>query len=85
MHPNAVVEVLKLTLLFIPCFDFLKYKMMCSFIHFGIEEISIIPCMDTSVCRSCNAITVCKYGKSSCHSDCFIIPGKANKSILSCC
>ena len=34
--------------------------------------------MDTSVCRSGNAITVCKYGKSSCHGDCFIIPGMAN-------
>ena len=28
VHPNAAVEVLKLTKLFIPCFDFLKYKMM---------------------------------------------------------
>ena len=35
------------------------------------------PYMDTSVCPSENAITVCKYGKSSCHGDCFIIPGIA--------
>ena len=27
-----------------------------------LEEISINPYMDTSVCRSGNAITVCKYG-----------------------
>ena len=38
----------------------------------------INPYMDTSVCRSGNAITVCKYGKSSCHGDCFIITGMAN-------
>ena len=50
-----------------------------------LEEISINPCMDTAVCRSGNAITVCKCGKSSCHGDCFIIPVIANKSILSCC
>ena len=43
-----------------------------------LEEISINPCMDTSVCRSSNAITVCKYGKSSCHGDYFIIPVIAN-------
>ena len=43
-----------------------------------LEEISIDLYMDTSVCRSGNAITVCKYGKSSCHGDCFIIPGMAN-------
>ena len=42
-----------------------------------LEEILIIPYMDTSVCPSENAITVCKYGKSSCHGDCFIIPGIA--------
>ena len=50
-----------------------------------LEEISINPYKDTSVCRSGNAITVCKYEKSSCHGDCFIIPGMANKSILYCC
>ena len=77
MHPNAAVEVLKLTSLFILCFDFLKYKMMI-LIHFGIGRILKNPYMDTSVCRSGNAITVCKYGKSSCHGDCFIIPGMAN-------
>ena len=48
-----------------------------------LEEISISSCMDTSVCRSGNAITICKYGKSSCHGNCFIIPGIANKSIVS--
>ena len=36
MHPNTAVEVLKLTLLFIPCFDIWKYKMMI-LTHFGIE------------------------------------------------
>ena len=50
-----------------------------------LEEISINPYMDTSVCRSGDAITVCKYRKSSCHGDCFIIRGMAHKSILSCC
>ena len=34
--------------------------------------------MDTLVCRSGNAITVCKYGTPSCHGDCFIISGMAN-------
>ena len=43
-----------------------------------LEEISINQCMYTSVCRSGNAITVCKYVKSSCHGDCFIIPGMEN-------
>ena len=43
-----------------------------------LEEISINPYMDTSVCRSGNAITVCKCGKSSCHGDFFITPGMAN-------
>ena len=28
VHPNAAVGVLKLTELFMPCFDFLKSKMM---------------------------------------------------------
>ena len=28
VHPNAAVEVLKHTQMFIPCFDFLKDKMM---------------------------------------------------------
>ena len=28
-----------------------------------LEEISVNSYMDTSVCRSGNAITVCKYGK----------------------
>ena len=39
-----------------------------------MEEI-VNPYMDASVCRSGNAIPVCKYGMSSCHGDCFIIPG----------
>ena len=39
-----------------------------------LEEITINQCMDTSG----KAITVCKYGKSSCHGDCFIIPGMEN-------
>ena len=46
-------------------------------IHFGIGR-NFNKSMDTSVCRSGNAITVCKYGKSSCHGDYFIIPGMAN-------
>ena len=40
-----------------------------------LKEISINPYMDTSVCRSGNAITVCKYGKSSCHGDSFYYTG----------
>ena len=47
-----------------------------------LEEISINPYMDTSVCRLGDAITVCKYRKSSCYGDCFIIRGLANQSIL---
>ena len=43
-----------------------------------LEEISINKYMDISVCCSDNAITECKYGKSGCHGDCFIIPGMAN-------
>ena len=78
MHPNAAVEVLKLMKQFIPCFDFLKYKMMIFLYTLVLEEISINQCMYTSVCRSGNAITVCKYVKSSCHGDCFIIPGMEN-------
>ena len=35
VHPSAAVEVLKLLIVFSPCFDFLKYKMMI-LIHFGI-------------------------------------------------
>ena len=34
---------------------FFKYTLV-------LEEISINPYMDASVCRSGNAITVCKYG-----------------------
>ena len=45
---------------------------------FVLAEISINQYMDISVCRSGNAITVCKYGKSGCHGDCFIISGMAN-------
>ena len=59
--------------------------MMNFFNTLVLEEISINPCMDTSVCRPGNTITICKYGKSSCHDDCFIIPVIANKSILPCC
>ena len=48
-------------------------------IHFGIGRNFNKSIYEyTSVCRSGNVITVCKYGKSSCHSDCFIIPGMAN-------
>ena len=43
-----------------------------------LEEISINPYMNTSVCRSGNVITVRMYGKSSCHGDCFLIQGMAN-------
>ena len=50
-----------------------------------LVEISIHPYMDTTECRSGNAITVGKYGMSSCHGDSSIIPGMVNKSILSCC
>ena len=46
--------------------------------HLVLEEISTNPYMDTTVCRLGNAITACKYGKSSCHGDCFTIPGMAN-------
>ena len=42
-----------------------------------LEESSINPYMDSSACRSDDAITVCKYRKSSCHGDCFIIRGMA--------
>ena len=40
-----------------------------------LEEITINPFMETIVCHSGHAIAVCKYGKASCHGDCFIIPG----------
>ena len=49
-----------------------------------LEEISINPYMDTSVCCSDNAITVCKYVKSSCHCNCFFT--RYGKLVhLSCC
>ena len=51
---------------------------MIVLVHFGIGRNSINPYMDTSVCRSGNAITVDMYGKSSFHVDCYIIPGMAN-------
>ena len=38
--------------------------------------------MNTSVCHSGIAIATCKYGKSSCHGDCFIIPGMACFALL---
>ena len=76
VHPNAAVEVLKLK--FIPCFGFFKYKMMIFKYTLVFKEISINPYTDTSVCRSGNTIAVCKYGKPSCHCDCFIIRGMAN-------
>ena len=50
------MEVLKLTSLLIPCFDFFRYKMMSFTLE--DEKISIYPYMDTSVCRSGNVITV---------------------------
>ena len=49
---------------------FLKYKMIFKF-SLVLEEISINPYMDTSVCPSGNDITVCKYGKSSRRGDVF--------------
>ena len=41
-----------------------------------LKDISINQYMKTSICTSGNEIKLCKYGKSSCHGNCFIEPGK---------